>query len=50
MAIHHIACLGILRVYMAVTMKCRPWIVRAKSGTSFERDTRRIIAIALYDC
>lgn len=38
--------------YKIVAIRCRKWIVRAKSGTSFERETkrRRKITLVLLDC
>lgn len=50
MAPHHIAFRGMRPVYRLVTTRCRPCIVSAKSGTSFERPMRTMIATALLIC
>jgi hypothetical protein len=41
---------GIERVYKEVVIRWRKCIVRAKSGTSLERETRRTRNTTLYQC
>jgi hypothetical protein len=49
MAIHHITFLGIRRAYSVVMTRCSPCTVRAKSGTSLEREMSRMMAMALEE-